>query len=116
MQWSDLWIAGAGTKVAHRLESVGDLRAFVGQIAVGADGEALPALAAREGVWVSTEPMPETVKDVGDDGLVRATVPRDGLSIVCFPVVLPASIAYDAGDPAALLRKVLASGSQLNRL
>ena len=116
MQWSELWFAAAATKVAHRFTSVSDLRAFSGQVAIGPDSESLPALAARDGIWVSTEPMPETVKDVGPDGLVRATVPRDGLSIVRYPVVVPAEIAVLAGDPEDLLRRVIASGRELRRL
>lgn len=116
MQWSDLWYATADEKVAHRLRSGGDLLALSGQVALGVDPAGLGGLAAREGVWVSTVPMPETVKDVGDDGIVRATVPREALSVVAFPVVVAAEIAGAATGPDDLLRRALASGRELRRL
>ncbi|WP_153504018.1 hypothetical protein [Cumulibacter manganitolerans] len=116
MQWSDLWYATADVKVAHRLRAAGDLLAFSGQVAIGVEPRGLERIVAREGVWVTTAPMPETVKDVGDDDLVRGTVPRGTLSIVTFPVVVDVEIACAASDPDDLLRRTVASGRELQRL
>ena len=116
MQWTTLWAAAAGAKVAHRLTSACDLSAFSGQVAIGSDPAVLPGIADRGGVWLTTSPMPETVKDVGADGLVRQTVPRDGLSIAGFPVVAPARLLAGARDPDDLLRRLIRSGEPLQRL
>lgn len=116
MQWTDLSIAAAGMKVAHRLASVGDLQSFSGQVAIGPDPEVLPALAVRRGVGVTCTPMTETVKDVDADGLVRATVHREQLAVVGFPVLVDASLVVAARDPEGLLRDLLRSTERLQRL
>lgn len=94
-------------KVARRI-TVSDLLASAGPLALFPAGTTPPAL--RPGVWVSTAPMTETVKQVGSDDLVRRTVPRDELLVAGFPVVVPASLVGQAADPEDLLRLALATG------
>lgn len=64
----------------------------------------------RDGIWVSTSPVSETVKRVDDAGVVHETVPREQLRIVGYPVVVPAALAQQATDPRDLLRRALDSG------
>lgn len=122
MQWTDLYIATAGMKVACRLTSAGDLRSFSGTVAIGPDADVLPALAdqvtrwaGQAEAWVSTTPMPETVKDVDADGLVRATVPREELAIAGYPIVAESTL-LDGADPEELLRNLLERAGPLNSL
>ena len=47
--------------------------------------------AGRDVVVVGTRPVTDTVKQV-DDGMLGRTVDREGLTVVCSPVVLPAKV------------------------
>lgn len=107
MQWTDLEWVCERQKVA-RLTSAGDLLACSGQIALVVAGGAPPAV--RAGVWVTTSPMTETVKRVDDGSFVLETVPREGLQVVGYPVVVPASLARGASSPDDLLRLAVGTG------
>ena len=107
MHWTDLEWVPMHQKVVRRV-SVSDLLASSGPITLFPAGTT--PLPPRPGVWLSTSPMPETVKRVDADGIVTETVPRDQLQLIGFPVVVPASLAQQAADPDDLLRLALASG------
>ncbi len=62
---------------------------------------------AEDAVVVATRPVTDTIKVVAD-GLVAETVPRDGLTAVVSPVVLPPSVlaAVEAGPDVDLVSLV----------
>ncbi len=52
---------------------------------------------ARDVVTVGVRPVTDTVKQV-IDGRLGQTVDRDGLTLVCAPIVLPARVVAEIGD------------------
>lgn len=71
--------------------------------------------AARDAVVVGVRPVTDTVKQVADDGRLGATVDRDGLVVVCSPIVLPARVVAALGgrpgaDFVALVDRLRSSG------
>ena len=49
-------------------------------------------------VVVGVRPVTDTIKRI-DDGFVGATLDRDGLLLVCSPIVLPAAVVASLDDP-----------------
>ena len=59
--------------------------------------ECVQVAVARDVVTVGVRPVSDTVKQVAD-GRLGQTVDRDGLAMVCAPIVLPARVVAEIGD------------------
>src|SRR5215210_2738154 len=59
--------------------------------------ECVQVAVARDVVTVGVRPVSDTVKQVAD-GRLGQTVDRDGLAMVCAPIVLPARVVAAIGD------------------
>lgn len=73
---------------------------------------AVAEAAASGAVVVGVRPVTDTVKEIGDDGVVGATVDRSALAAVASPLVLPAAVVAahddwpDLDDVPALVERL----------